>query len=353
LLLAPARGGANRVMRELIRFLYLVVVILPLALLFIGPLLILAAVRGMQRVGPIILNPSQAGTGGRIRALLLGMLLWLVVWGGLAMTVSRVGLPTIGGVPSSALETGLTSTVPLVVPTTTPTPLSTVTLQAVVAPTPTRPERSEPSPVAYSSPTPSPIPPTPTPMSPTATAQPASPTLTPLATATFTPSPAPVATLSPEQEREAIAAVEVANELLRDAVIQPSIGNLAELETLWRGDALAKAQAFAQDLYRRYLRPLDVTFVYLLPPVVHAGPSSNTAVVISTETWTYIGPHASRRESFEFTYTLSRQDEGWVITHYGYLNARADLSPGGEGISTTITTPLTITTTTAITPGAQ
>jgi hypothetical protein len=340
-------------MRELVRFLYLVMVILPLALLFIGPLLILAAVRGMQRVGPIILNPSQAGTGGRIRALLLGMLLWLVVWGGLAMTVSRVGLPTIGGVPSSALETGLTSTVPLVVPTTTPTPLSTATFQAVGAPTPTRPEKSEPSPVASPSPTPSPIPPTPTPTSPTATDQPATPTLTPLATATFTPSPAPVATLSHEQEREAIAAVEAANELLRDAVIQPSIGNLAELEALWRGDALAKAQAFAQDLYRRYLRPLDVTFVYLLPPVVHAGSSSDTAVVISTEAWTYTGPHASRRESFEFTYRLNRKDEGWVITHYAYRNAPAGLSSGSENISATITTPLTITTTTVITSGTQ
>jgi hypothetical protein len=348
LLLAPTRGSANRVMRELVRFLYLVVVILPLALVFIGPLLILAAVRGMQRVGPIILNPSQAGTGGRIRALLLGMLLWLVVWGGLAMTVSRVGMPTIGGVPSSALETGVTSTVPLVAPTTTPTPLSTGTRQAVTAPTPTRPEKR-----ASLSPTPSPIPPTPAPMSPTATAQPATPTLTPLATATFTPSPAPVATLSPEQEREAIAAVEAANELLRDAVIQPSIGNLADLEALWRGDALAKAQAFAQDLYRRYLRPLDVTFVYLLPPLVHAGSSSDTAIVISTEAWTYTGPHASRRESFEFTYTLNRQDEGWVITHYAYRNAPAGLSTGSEGISTTITTPLTITATTVITSGAQ
>jgi hypothetical protein len=346
--LAPTRGGANRVMRELVRFLYLVVVILPLAFLFIGPLLILAAVRGMQRVGPIILNPSQAGTGGRIRALLLGMLLWLVVWGGLAMTVSRVGMPTIGGVPSSALETGVTSTVPLVVPTTTPTPLSTSTRQAVATPTPTRPEKR-----ASLSPTPSPISPTPAPMSPTATAQPATPTLMPLATATFTPSPAPLATLSPEQEREAIAAVEAANELLRDAVVQPSIGNLAELETVWRGDALAKAQAFAQDLYRRYLRPLDVTFVYLLPPLVHAGSSSDTAIVISTEAWTYTGPHASRRESFEFTYTLNRQDEGWVITHYAYRNTAAGLSTGSEGISTTIATPLTITATTVITSGAQ
>jgi hypothetical protein len=340
-------------MRELVRFLYLVVVILPLTLLFIGPLLMLAAVRGIQRVGPIILNPSQAGTSGRIRALLLGMFLWLVVWGGLAITLSRVGPPAIGGVSSSALETGVAPTLPPVFPTATPTPVPTVTLQAIAAPTLTRPEKSELSPVASLSPTPSPIPPTPTPISPTATTQPASPTLTPLATATFTPSPTPIATLSPEQASEAITAVEAANELLRAAVIQPSIGNLAGLEALWRGEALVKAQAFAQDLSRRYLRPLDVTFVYLLPPVVHVGTSPDTAIVISTEAWTYTGPHASRRESFEFTYTLSRQDEGWVIINYAYRNAPADLSPGGEGTSTTITTPLTITTTTVITSGAQ
>lgn len=347
LLLRLTGDSITGTMGEFIRFLYLVLVVLPLGLLFIGPLLTLAALRGVQQVGPLILNPSQQGVGGRIRALILGLLLWLAVWGGLAVLLGRAGLPAIGSVSSLTLQTGVAPTLPVASPPPSPTRTPSASPMPQATSTPTRPEREE-TPPASPSLTPSPMPPTRTPTSPTATTKPLSPSPAPSPTATPTPLPAPIATLSPEETSKAISTVESANELLRAAVIEPSIGNLAELENLWRGEALAKAQAFAQDLYQRYLRPLEVTFTYILPPVALEGTSSDSAIVISSESWTYTGPRASYRESFEFTYTLSRQDEGWVITEYGYRNVPSSLPPG-EGIPTPISTPVPITTTAVIT----
>ncbi len=155
----------------------------------------------------------------------------------------------------------------------------------------------------------------------------------------------PVATLAPAQATQAIAVVEKANDLLRAAVIKPSIGNMAALETAWRGDALKDAQAFAQELSRRYARPLEVTYVYLTPPSAREGILPDTAVVTSAETWTYAGARSTRSESFEFTYTLSPQDAGWIIIAYSYRNV-----PGGAAMPSPTPTSETITSTTVITP---
>jgi hypothetical protein len=161
--------------------------------------------------------------------------------------------------------------------------------------------------------------------------------------------PIPVATLSPEQASEAIAAVEVANELLRTAVGEPSIGNLGELETMWRGEALARAQAFAQDLSQRYLDPLEVTFVYYHSPEAFEGNAPDTAFVISTEAWNYTGPRSTYRESFKFSYTLRRQNEAWVITDYAYGYAPGVPPTREEATPIAIPTPTNITGTTVIT----
>jgi hypothetical protein len=175
------------------------------------------------------------------------------------------------------------------------------------------------------------------------------PTPTPPTGATLTPP----ATLSPAEAGKAIAAVETANDLLRAAVMEPSIGNLAALETLWQGEALAKAQAFAQDLSQRYLPPLDVTFIYLTSPLALEGESPDTARVISTEAWSYTGPRSVHGESLKFTYTLRRDGEGWVITDYAY-GYTPITSPSGEGDRLTpIPIPSTITTTAVITPADQ
>ena len=356
-------------MSEFLRLLYVVVILFPLSLLLIGPLLVLAALRGVQRVGPIVFEPERSGVGGRILALLLGLTLWLVVWGGSALLVGPV-LPSLA--PAGEVA-GVTATIPAPIRTLRPTftpspaPVPTVTpepppatsvpalaFQPAATPVPLPPSATDtpvPAPATSTSlpspatDTPVPAPatstPPPTPVPPTATPTPTRPpTATPLPTVT------PVATLAPAQAAQAIAVVEKANDLLRAAVVEPSIGNLAALETAWRGDALKDAQAFAQDLSRRYTRPLEVTFVYLSSPSAREGILPATAVVTSTETWTYAGPRSARSESFEFTYTLSPQDDSsWIIIAYSYRNV-----PGGVAEPSPTPTPEPITSTTVITP---
>jgi hypothetical protein len=136
-----------------------------------------------------------------------------------------------------------------------------------------------------------------------------------------------------------IAAVEAANDLLRSAVVEPSIGNLAAMETLWQGQALVKVQAFAQDLYQGFRRPLDVTFFYLTPPLVLEGGTSDTTLVTSTEVWTYTRPTITHSETFKFTYTLGWQDEGWVIIDYAYGYAPGFVPPSKEDTPTPSFTP--------------
>ena len=354
-------------MIEFVRLFYLAVIILPLAVLFIGPLLTLAALRGRQRIGPITLEPGRRGMAGRIGALLLGLVAWLVVWGGLAVILAWA-VPTMGGrISASILQVNVTPTQPPAVTTLTATPAPPATPQPLASPIPTLPQTEE-VPTPSLSVTPSPIPSTSTPVRPIATATPVPPTSTPsptvtptpmpptstsLPTATLTSLPTPVATLSPEQASEAIAAVEAANELLRAAMGEPSIGNLAELETLWKGEALAKAQAFAQDLSQRYLRPLEVTFIYYHSPQAFEGNSPDAAFVISTEAWNYTGPRSSHRESFKFSYTLRRQNESWVITDYAYGYAPGVPPTREEATPNAIPTPTTITGTTVITSAGQ
>jgi hypothetical protein len=159
--------------------------------------------------------------------------------------------------------------------------------------------------------------------------------------------------LAPGEANSVIAAVETANDLLRAAVIEPSIGNLAALEASWRGEALAKAQAFAQDLSQRYVPPLDVSYVYLASPLVLKGDLPDTARAISREAWTYTGPRSVHGESFEFTYTLQRDGDGWVITDYAYGYAPLPLSPDAGDRRTPNPITSTITTTVAITPAGQ
>ncbi len=354
-------------MSEFLRLLYVVVILFPLSLILIGPLLVLAGLRGVQRVGPIVFEPDRGGVGGRILALLLGLTLWLVIWGGLALLVG----PALSSLAPAGEVAGVTAVAPA--PTKTPRPTFTSNPATVATPapesptgTPQPPAASTPAPLPLATDTPAPAPATATPLPPPATDTPApapatstpmplpSPTLVP-PTATSSPTrpptaiPAPtftpVATLAPDQVAQAIAVVEKANDLLRAAVVEPSIGNMAALETAWRGDALKDAQAFAQDLSRRYARPLEVTFVYLTPPSAREGILPDTTMVTSTEVWTYTGSLSTRSESFEFTYTLSPQDSSWIIIAYSYRNVS-----GAATMPSPTPTPEAITSTTVITP---
>jgi hypothetical protein len=332
-------------MREFARLLYLLIIVLPLTLLLLGPLLILAALRGVQHVGPIVLNPGRRGVLGRFGALLLGMTAWLAVWGGLAIILALAGLP---GLSSSALRANSAPTAAPLIPSSTATlaPSPTPLAIAVLSPTPPpSPEVVLPDP----SPTPSPLPPTATRVLSTATATPlpATPALAPTATLPAGSS------LAPRQADEAIAAVERANQLLGKAAMEPSISNLAALEVAWQDRALAKAQAFAQHLYEQYPHPLQVSFVYLNPPTAQAGDVPDRAIVTSSEAWTYTAPRTSHTEAFEFIYTLDRRDGGWVITSYTYRNALYATPTAAVGTPSVLTNTTALTGTTVITPAGS
>ena len=366
-------------MTELIRLAFLIVVILPLSLLFIGPLLVLAALRGRQHIGPFVLDPGRWGAAVRVQALLLGLLAWLIVWGGLALLLTWIGLPRVSGLVTYLPQGLAAPTSAPAAPTPTATPLPEVILEPSAQAGPSlEASPSAPAPAASATPIamqPSPTPeastptPTPVPASPTPTLAPPTPTAlaTPIPVATpapeLTPTPLPAATLapwlrpigtpSPQEAAELVAAVEAANELLRTAVLDTSIANLALMETLWQGQALARAQAFVQDLDQRYQTLQGVNVSYRLPQVVLGGAEADTALVISTETWVYQGRLSSYEETFEFTYILARQDEGWVITDYRYANAPGVLLSGES--SPRPAPPITqiVTTTTIITSGVQ
>ena len=90
-------------MREILRLLLLVIVVLPLTLILAGPLLVVAAVRGSQAIGPIVLNPGHSKPSGRVAAFLLGVAIWLAVWGGTGLLLARyVPLLPVAAVPVTA-----------------------------------------------------------------------------------------------------------------------------------------------------------------------------------------------------------------------------------------------------------
>lgn len=208
-----------RALADLIR-LILLLLLLPVILILSGPLLVLAALRGRQRIGPITLNPSRS-TARRVGAGLVGLLLWILIWGGLAWLAAAAFTPP----PTVAQQPVATTTIPIAEPLNSPAPVFpspqdsppgdtptaqtaslaapaqtstiasanttvTATLIAAVAPTST-----PTAPIATATPTLEPTPP-PTPTNtPTSTSTPLPPTSTP--TSTYTPLPTDTATFTP------------------------------------------------------------------------------------------------------------------------------------------------------------
>jgi hypothetical protein len=303
------------ILAEIVRLLVLIVVVLPLALLLSGPALVLAALRGRQRVGPIVLNPGQRGRFGRVWACLLGLLLWLAVWGGLAFLLGRTLRPTtVAHVPPPTLVT--VSPAPALE---TPTAVATATLPPSSTPLPPPTPAAEPT-HALEEATPTAILARPT-ETVTASPSPPLPTPTPL------PSPTPAQTSQPDQAALAIAAVEAANEQLRMTVVQPSEENLAALEQHWKESSLDKAKAFAISLHQVVGAPMEVSYVYLIPPTVSQQLTSSALFVNATEVWTYSGSRDSHTETYEFFYTLAQRDDQWVIIDYVYRNGPLSTPP--------------------------
>jgi hypothetical protein len=312
--------------------LILSILFLPLFFIFIGPLLVLAALRGRQPVGPIIFNTSRYGLAGRIGALMLGLAIWILVWSGLAWVVVN------GLLPASTVAEG---------PSITPSAVVSVSL-------PTPPAESQtatpPRPSSTFTVTPTPLPPTPTPSSTptnliaTASPTPTSDDSTPIITETplvNTPQltipiisdqstasdqlalatrEALTSTLTLADRQAVINTVEEGNLLLREAISLANQENIQKLETVWQGQALTKAQNFVTDLYGRYIKPFEVQFEYIVSPTISSQSTGDQVIVVSQEAWFYRGPTEVNQETFEFTYTLDKEEERWVITRYSYLN---------------------------------
>ena len=301
-------------MSEIVRLLVLIVAVLPLVLLLSGPSLVLAALRGRQRVGPIVLNPGQRGRFGRVWACLLGLLLWLAVWGGVTLLLGRTLRPATVAYVSPPTPVTV-SPAPE-----TPTAVAPATLPPSSTPLPSPTRAAEPT-HALEEATPTAIVAPPTATAP-ASPSPLLPTPTPL------PVPTPAQTSQPDQATLAIAAVEAANEQLRMAVIQPSEENLVALERHWKERSLDKAKAFATSLHQAVGAPMDVSYVYLIPPTTGSQQLTSGALFVNaTEVWTYSGSRDSFTETYEFFYTLAQHDDRWVIIDYVYRNGPLSTPP--------------------------
>jgi hypothetical protein len=327
--------GRGKTMRDFLGncgCLILFILILPLLLIAVGPLLVLAALRGRQPAGPIELNTARYGPLGRVGALMLGLAVWILVWGGLIWVVMNGLLPA----STQSTVTFVTPSPPVITATKVivigeSTPASGTPIPAVpVAEPPTALPSNTPTDVAEESPaTVLPVftlPATET-VTITETATFVSETATQTPESTETPTSNPVVAVTgtltaslPLVDQEAvITVVEEGNVLLREAISLANPDNLQELELVWHDNALTKAQNFATDIYGRYAKPFEVQFEYIISPTLTVT-TTNEVVVVSQEVWTYRGQTGTDRESFEFTYTLSKTDDRWFITRYGYLN---------------------------------
>jgi hypothetical protein len=304
--------------------------------------LVLAALRGRQPVlGPIILNTSRYGSVGRVGGLILGTAIWLLVWSGLAWIMLNSFLPSSTIANTLSAKNTTVAAVDTATPTSFP-PTFTATAKVMVT----------------STATPTELPVTPTPIitltitaifeaSPTPLPTPrATPSLTPTiiitATATSTstveivdpsdePSlseidiietvrPTPLPPLTVEERSDVIGTMKEGNGLLREAILLANEENIEKLKRLWRGRAFDKAEEFATEHYNNFAQPLEVQFEYITTPKISDQSTANQVLVISQETWFYTGPTTTQKESLEFIYTLSREDDNWVITSYTYRN---------------------------------
>ncbi|MCS7261440.1 MAG: hypothetical protein NZ765_11820, partial [Anaerolineae bacterium] len=99
---------ASAVVGELLRCLVLLLVIPP-SLLLIGPLLLVTAWRGSQRLGPFVFDVRRSGWKGRLTSGLIGITLWIAVWGSLVWWL----WPMLESMRLPYVATGLSSIVPL------------------------------------------------------------------------------------------------------------------------------------------------------------------------------------------------------------------------------------------------
>lgn len=315
--------------------------LLPLLLLLLGPLLVLAAVRGSLRLGVINLNPSRQAPQGRWWALGVGVLLWGLTWGGLGWAAQRF----VDSPPAEAtLTAAVTNTPPAGEAGATASPTASPSPQP---PSPTATAVSSPTPT--SGPTPAVPSPTVTPISTATRAATATSTPLPRATATATatttptptpspaapsptPGPSPTPTLALTTVDEVTAAQVVrslnqANDLLVEAARMPNPPSIIALADSWQGSALGQVRSFVNSIAFRYERPLTVTYSLVTEPELGITADGDTVVVTVEEVWVFDSPNRNRTSRAAYTYTMVLAGERWRIVEYAY---RILSPPGGE-----------------------
>ena len=316
------------------------ILLLPIAVILIGPLLVLAVFRGQQRMGPIVLNSSRYDLVGRLGILMLGLAIWLLVWSGFLWFALLATSPALlGQIPFiNANITGSvsepTATVPLPTVRIVATPTATSTLQT--QPSPVVSATSESSSPTVTPSRANPVTPeinTSTPElnhTPTATAR-----ILPTATPTSVSTGRPVIALSDEEA--IIDTITEANLLLQEAITLPSEENLADLAAVWQDRALTKVEKFAIEQYEKYRKPFSAQFEFMTTPTI-SEEGTNQIVVTSRERWSYGGVSNADEESFDFIYTLTRGDDRWIIIRYSYRNlpspTPANVTPTGTATIT-------------------
>ncbi len=284
-------------MSDLFRLVALIL-LLPLIIIILGPLLVLAAIRGQQYFGPITLNSIRYNFAGRIGVFLLGVVVWLLVWGGLAWLAVDAFTPAANPPDIAALTPAAPPTATGAPPATAAPPTEPATATANPTPTPTLAIKLTAAP--KSSPVPTVI------------------TGTPAVTLTAVALPVTATTTVTSTNRQAaLAAVGEANILLKQAISQSGQKNLDNLGQLWQADALVAVQKFVAHVTGRFTEPPQVTLEYLNPPAISAE-SAGQVVIVASERWTYGGDAQQKRENFEFTYTVVPTRTTWVISQYSY-----------------------------------
>ncbi len=146
---------------------------------------------------------------------------------------------------------------------------------------------------------------------------------------TPTPSPSPTVTATPtvDPARQAIAAVERANEALRLALEMPSPERLKALATYWQDRAFPNVRAFVFAMIKLVGRPVRASYVYLIPPLATHDRLNGVAHVNAIEIWTYEGSAITYQEQFAFHYVLAQREADWVIVDYTYRNVPTATPP--------------------------
>jgi len=323
---------SSHLLVDLLRLL-LLIALLPLIILLAGPLLVVAAILGDVSVfGVVKLAPGKHLRWGRLWAFIIGLLLWMIVWGSAAWlwlnyaptftsSAVRPATPTIQAHSSpSAGQAFQPAPSPTIGPTATSisTPEPTATI-VIATDTPTSSPTAAPLPSAAPSNTPI--------ASPTSTTVVATPQALP---ATATPTPtilSPPAARSLDEEAGVFDAIASANNLLVEAIQAPTDANLAALESVWQGQALDQVGHFVRQVNQKYPFPLQVRYSIIGLPKVVSDTASTGLLVQSREFWTFEAEDRRREALSDYKYTLQPQGDDWVITFYQFKNIPLPTNP--------------------------